>query len=231
MFVQISKFGRSTFFWQNSGTSPLETDWSTTRHMKEVCTIFHIWQTFYGVLYILKQDLCVGTGGPPVSRSQALKSLLARKALKIRAPGANSSTAQWIADLGGQLAVKGDMDDIARGAPPPVIPRAMEGVANAPLPSSITLEPLAGLFAGRNGRQRWTRSPRRAEYTRSSPPRLSESSSDAPTDKHPPQQSPRQFSFSSRACAMCFFSLFGPNYFMGRTCSGSLGSIVAKENF
>jgi uncharacterized protein YbjT (DUF2867 family) len=50
------------------------------------------------------------TGGTGNVGTQALKSLLAKKNLKVRALVRNPTTARWIADLGGEL-MEGDLDN------------------------------------------------------------------------------------------------------------------------
>jgi uncharacterized protein YbjT (DUF2867 family) len=67
-----------------------------------------------------KIDVLV-TGGTGKVGSQALKSLLANKTLKVRALVRSPAKSQWIADLGGELA-QGDLDDSA------ALTRAMQGV-------------------------------------------------------------------------------------------------------
>ena len=67
-----------------------------------------------------KIDVLV-TGGTGNVGSQALKSLLSTKGLKVRALVRNPAKAKWIADLGGELA-EGDLDD------PAAVSRAMVGV-------------------------------------------------------------------------------------------------------
>jgi uncharacterized protein YbjT (DUF2867 family) len=155
-----------------------------------------------------KIDVLV-TGGTGNVGSQALKSLLAQKSLKVRALVRNPAKAQWIADLGGEL-VAGDLDDIA------AVNRAMVDVQTLVLitPAGARAAEMAGkaiASAKRAGVQKIVR--------------LSaiKASEDGPTDNS------RQHGITERLIreSGMRYVVLRPNYFM-QNLLGSLGSIVGE---
>jgi NAD(P)H dehydrogenase (quinone) len=155
-----------------------------------------------------KIDVLV-TGGTGKVGSQALKSLLATKTLKVRALVRNSAKAQWIADLGGELA-EGDLDDIA------AVSRAMVDVRTLALitPPGARAAETAGKvieIAKRAGVQKVVR----LSAIKASP--------DGPTDNS------RQHGITERLIreSGMRYVFLRPNYFM-QNLLGSLGSIVGE---
>lgn len=149
------------------------------------------------------------TGGTGNVGSQALKSLLARKNLKVRALVRNPAKAQWIADLGGEL-VAGDLDDAA------AVSRALVDVQTLALitPAGAHASDQAGkviALARQAGVQKVVR--------------LSaiKASEDGPTDNT------RQHGITERAIrdSGMRYVLLRPNYYM-QNLLGSLGSIVGE---
>ena len=155
-----------------------------------------------------KIDVLV-TGGTGKVGSQALKSLLAAKNLKVRALVRNPAKAQWIADLGGELA-EGDMDDIA------AVSRAMVDVQTLALitPPGARAAETAGKvieIAKRAGVQKIVR----LSAIKASP--------DGPTDNT------RQHAITEQLIreSGLRYVFLRPNYFM-QNLLGSLGSIVGE---
>ncbi len=155
-----------------------------------------------------KIDVLV-TGGTGNVGSQALKSLLSNKGLKVRALVRNPAKAQWIADLGGEL-VEGDLDDAA------AVSRAMVGVKTLALitPSSAHAAALAGkviVIAKQAGVEKIVR--------------LSaiKAAEDGPTDNT------RQHGITERAIreSGMRYVFLRPSYFM-QNLLGSMGSIVGE---
>jgi uncharacterized protein YbjT (DUF2867 family) len=149
------------------------------------------------------------TGGTGNVGSQALKSLLANKTLKVRALVRNPAKAQWIADLGGEL-VEGDLDDIA------AVGRAMADVQTLALitPAGAHAAALAGKvieIAKRAGVQKIVR----LSAIKASP--------DGPTDNT------RQHGITERLIreSGMRYVFLRPNYFM-QNLQGSLGAIVGE---
>jgi len=149
------------------------------------------------------------TGGTGNVGSQALKALLTKKNLKVRALVRNPAKAQWIADLGGEL-VQGDLDDAA------AVRRAMVAVQTLALitPAGAHASEQAGkviTIAKQAGVQKVVR--------------LSaiKASEDGPTDNT------RQHGITERAVreSGMRFVMLRPNYYM-QNLLGSLGSIVGE---
>ena len=149
------------------------------------------------------------TGGTGNVGSQALKALLTKKNLKIRALVRDPAKAQWIADLGGEL-VQGDLDDTA------AVGRAMVAVQTLALitPAGAQASERAGrviAIAKQAGVQKVVR--------------LSaiKASEDGPTDNT------RQHGITERAIreSGMRYVMLRPNYYM-QNLLGSLGSIVGE---
>ncbi len=149
------------------------------------------------------------TGGTGNVGSQALKSLLTKKYLKVRALVRNPAKAQWIADLGGEL-VEGDLDDIA------AVSRAMVDV------QTLALITPAGAHASEQaGKVIAIALPAGVQKV----VRLSaiKASEDGPTDNT------RQHGITERAIreSGMRYVFLRPNYYM-QNLLGSLGSIVGE---
>ncbi len=155
-----------------------------------------------------KIDVLV-TGGTGNVGSQALKSLLANKSLKVRALVRHAAKAQWIADLGGEL-VEGDLNDSA------AVGRAMADVQTLVLiaPPHVRASEQAGkllAIAKQAGVQKIVR--------------LSaiKAGENGPTDNT------RQHAITERAIreSGMRYVILRPNYFM-QNLLGNLGSIVGE---
>lgn len=149
------------------------------------------------------------TGGTGNVGSQALKSLLANRNLKVRALVRNPAKARWIADLGGEL-VEGDLDDAA------AVSRAMVDVQTLALitPAGAHAAEQAGkliALARQAGVQKVVR--------------LSaiKASEDGPTDNT------RQHGITERVIreSGMRYVMLRPNYYM-QNLLGSLGVIVGE---
>ena len=155
-----------------------------------------------------KIDVLV-TGGTGKVGSQALKSLLATKTLKVRALVRNPAKAQWIADLGGELA-EGDLDDIA------AVSRAMVDV------QTLVLITPAGAHAAETAGKAIA-SAKRAGVQKIVRLSAIKASEDGPTDNS------RQHGITERLIreSGMHYVILRPNYFM-QNLLGSLGSIVGE---
>jgi uncharacterized protein YbjT (DUF2867 family) len=149
------------------------------------------------------------TGGTGNVGSQALKSLLAKKNLKVRALVRDAAKAQWIADVGGEL-VEGELDASA------AVSRAMVDVQTLALitPASAHASQQAGKVIAL-AKQAGVR-----KIVRLSAIKASEN---GPTDNT------RQHGITERAIreSGMRYVFLRPNYFM-QNLLGSLGSIVGE---
>jgi uncharacterized protein YbjT (DUF2867 family) len=155
-----------------------------------------------------KIDVLV-TGGTGKVGSQALKSLLATKTLKVRALVRNPAKAQWIADMGGEL-VEGDLDDIA------AVNRAMVDVQTL-----VLITPAGARAAETAGKA--IASAKRAGVQKIVRLSAIKASEDGPTDNS------RQHGITERLIreSGMRYVFLRPNYFM-QNLLGSLGSIVGE---
>jgi NAD(P)H dehydrogenase (quinone) len=149
------------------------------------------------------------TGGTGNVGSQALKSLLGNKSVKVRALVRNAAKAQWIADLGGEL-VEGELDDAA------AVARAMRDVHTLALitPASARGSELAAKALA---------SAREAGVQRIVRLSAIKAAEDGPTDNT------RQHGITERAIRESGLRhvFLRPNYFM-QNLLASLGSIVGE---